>query len=232
LTGLDPLAPLFLASGLLVLVAGLVVLVPDRAPGERRTVRTVAERIRRQPALSIPYAFGFVDRMTAGFFALVGTLYFQSAFGLDAGATGLLLACFFAPFALLQYPLGALSDRVGRAGPMIVGSVCYGIGILVVGSVPTVPLAALALAGVGTLGALVAPATMALVTDLVDESERGVAMAGFNFAGSLGFLAGFLVGGSVASAYSYTHAFVVVGGLEMLIAVVAGPAVVRLTGWR
>ncbi|MFC6765672.1 MFS transporter, partial [Natrinema soli] len=81
----------------------------------------------------------------------------------------------------------------------------------------------------GVLGALVAPATMALVTDLADESERGIAMAGFNLAGSLGFLGGFLLGGTVASSYGYGLAFLVVGGLEIAIAVVTVPVFLRLS---
>ncbi len=229
LTGIDPLAPLFVAAGLLVGVGLLVSTVPDRAPSDRRTARAVVDGLRRRPVLTIPYAFGFVDRLTAGFFALVGTLYFQDAFELDAAGTGLMLACFFAPFALLQYPLGVLSDRIGRVVPIVVGSLLYGVGILGVGASPTVPVAAVAMIAVGVLGALVAPATMALVSDLADDGERGVAMAGFNLAGSLGFLGGFLVGGTVADAYGYEAAFLVVGGLEIAIALVAAPAFVRLS---
>ncbi|WP_265109333.1 MFS transporter [Halosolutus halophilus] len=229
LTQFDPIAPLVMAGGLLVCVGGLVSLVDDRAPGERRTARALVDGVRRRPTLSLPYAFGFVDRLTAGFFALVGTLYFQETFAVGAATTGLLLACFFAPFALLQYPMGALSDRIGRTIPIVVGSLCYGVGILAVGAAPSIAIAAVAMVAVGVLGALVAPATMALVTDLADESERGVAMAGFNLAGSLGFLGGFLVGGTVAGTYSYGLAFLVVGGLEIAIAVVAVPAFVRLS---
>ncbi|WP_254762501.1 MFS transporter [Natrinema marinum] len=229
LTELSPVAPLAVAAGLLVCVGALVSLVDDRTPDERRTASALLEGVRRRPTLSIPYAFGFVDRLTAGFFALVGTLYFQSAFGLDAGATGLMLACFFAPFALLQYPMGALSDRIGRTIPIVVGSVCYGVGILAVGAAPSVPTAAAAMVSVGILGALVAPATMALVTDLADKNERGIAMAGFNLAGSLGFLGGFLLGGTVASSYGYGAAFLVVGGLEVAIAVVTVPVFLRLS---
>ncbi|WP_049924541.1 MFS transporter [Halopiger djelfimassiliensis] len=227
LTELHPLAPLLVAAGLLVCVGAVVPLVPDRTPDERRTARALVGGVRNRPTLSIPYAFGFVDRMTAGFFALVGTLYFQETFGLDAGATGLLLACFFVPFALLQYPMGALSDRIGRTIPVVVGSACYGIGILGVGAAPSVASAAVAMVAVGVLGALVAPATMALVTDIAADTERGLAMAGFNFAGSLGFLGGFLVGGTVASSYGYDLAFLVVGGLEIAIAVVTVPAFLR-----
>ncbi|WP_049920082.1 MFS transporter, partial [Halobiforma nitratireducens] len=190
LTEIDPIAPLVAATALLLCVGALVTVVEDRSPTHRRSARALLEGVRRRPTLSIPYAFGFVDRMTAGFFALVGTLYFQETFGLGAGTTGLLLACFFAPFALLQYPMGALSDRVGRTIPIVVGSLCYGAGILAVGAAPTVALAAIAMVAIGVLGALVSPTTMALVTDIADESERGLAMAGFNLAGSLGFLGG------------------------------------------
>ncbi len=229
LTAVNPVAPLLAAAGLLVVVGGLVATVPDRAPGERRTWRAVLDGVRERPALTVPYAFGFVDRLTAGFFALVGTLYFQDVFGLDAAATGLMLACFFAPFALLQYPMGVLSDRIGRRVPIVAGSICYGAGILAVGAAPSVPLAATAMVAVGVLGALVAPATMALVTDLAAESERGVAMGGFNLAGSLGFLGGFLIGGTVTGTWGYDAAFLVVGGLEVLIALVAVPVFLRMS---
>lgn len=229
LTELHPLAPLVAAAVLLVCVGALVSLIPDRSGGSRRSARALVEGLRRQPTLAIPYAFGFVDRLTAGFFALVGTLYFQDTFGVGPAATGLLLACFFAPFALLQYPLGALSDRIGRTIPIVVGSLCYGVGILAVGAAPSVATAAVAMVAVGVLGALVSPTTMALVTDVARERERGVAMAGFNLAGSLGFLGGFLIGGTVAGSYGYGSAFLVVGGLEIAIAIVAVPAFLRLS---
>ncbi|AHG00525.1 MFS transporter [Halostagnicola larsenii XH-48] len=229
LTTVDPLAPLVAAGILLVCVGGLVTLVPDRAPTGRRAARDLLDGIRQRPTLSIPYAFGFIDRLTAGFFALVGTLYFQDAFGVGPAQTGLLLACFFAPFALLQYPMGALSDRIGRTIPIVAGSLCYGVGILSVNVAPTVALAALAMVLVGVLGALVSPATMALVTDLAADGERGVAMGGFNLAGSLGFLGGFLIGGTVADTYGYDLAFLVVGGLEIAIAIVTVPVFLRLS---
>ncbi len=229
LTAVDPLAPLVAAACLLGLVGLTVGRVRDRAPDSRRGASAIVRGLRRRPTLSIPYAFGFVDRLTAGFFALVGTFYFRDTFTLDAATTGLVLACFFAPFALLQYPMGILSDRIGRAAPIVGGSLCYGVGILAVGSAPTVVLAAAAMVAVGVLGACVAPATMALVTDLAAPDERGLAMAGFNLAGSLGFLGGFLVGGTLATTYGYGWAFLVVGGLEIAIALVAIPAFLRLS---
>jgi MFS family permease len=228
LSEIGPLVPLYLACGLLLSVGGLIWLVEDRAPEDRRSARAVLASIRATPALAIPYAFGLIDRLTAGFFALVGTLYFQNQFGLGPGETGLVLMLFFAPFALLQYPMGALSDRIGRTIPIVAGSALYGLGVIGVGLAPTLALAGAGMVLVGVLGALVAPATMALVTDVAREGDRGVAMGGFNLFGSVGFLAGFLVGGSVTGTFGYEAAFLVAGGLEIAIALVAIPAFLRL----
>lgn len=254
-----PLVPVTAAAGFFILAALLALVVDDRAPGERGASTTGAAKpasstapsdaarrstssrlgtgavsaalsgLARRPILLVPYAFGFVDRLTAGFFALVGTLYFREAFALSPGETGLLLACFFAPFALLQYPFGKLSDRIGRVAPVLAGSTVYGLVVVLVGLAPTVWTAAAAMVGVGVVGALMAPATMALVTDLADETERGTAMAGFNVFGSLGFLAGVLVGGTVAGLFGYFAAFVVAGGIELVVVLLSLPTLSRLT---
>lgn len=223
-----PLAPIVVSAALLFAVAVVTVTLPDRAPTLDGGLREVFAGVRRTPALLIPFAFGFADRFTAGFFGLVGTFYFRQSFGLDPAMTGLVLACFFVPFALLQYPMGMLSDRIGRVVPIVAGSVGYGIGILAVGLAPTLALAAACMVLVGVLGALIAPATMALVTDLAAAGERGTAMGGFNIFGSLGFLGGIIVGGAIAARYDFLTAFAVAGGLEIGIALLALPALVRV----
>ncbi|MFA1611029.1 MFS transporter [Halobellus rubicundus] len=226
----DPLYPLYAAAATLLAVAALFLTVSEDLPSaDRLRVGDALGRLRERPALAVPYAFGFIDRMTAGFFALVGVYYFRDAFGLSAGGAGLALAAFFVPFALLQYPAGVLSDRIGRAIPVVVGSICYGLGIVAVGLAPNVVVAVAAMVAVGSLGAGVAPATMALVTDVAAAAERGAAMGGFNVFGSLGFLAGFLLGGLTTSAAGYLTSFLVVGLSEVAIALVAARAVVRIT---
>jgi len=221
--------PLVVASGALLLAGCLATCVVDRAPaGEHTGLRDVVERLRATPALSFPFAFGFVDRFTAGFFALIGTVYFRDTFGLDAAGAGIMLGLFFGPFALLQYPLGVLSDRVGRKVPVAVGSLFYGGAVVAVYVAPTVWFAGATMVLLGVFGALVSPATMALVSDLADDADRGVAMGGFNVFGNLGFLAGFVVGSLVTSYGSYGAAFLLAGLLEAGIVVVTLPAFLRL----
>lgn len=228
LYGIDPIAPVLASAFLLFVVIGLILSVPEHAPLNRHGIQDVLDRLRRTPSLLLPYTFGFADRFTAGFFGLVGTFYFRTQFNLDPVATGFVLACFFAPFALLQYPLGILSDRIGRVVPIVAGSVGYGIAIILVGLAPTIEFAAFGMAIVGILGAFVAPATMALVTDIADPGDRGAAMGGFNIFGSLGFLGGIILGGLIASRFGYLSAFLVAGGLEIVIVLVALPMLIRI----
>ena len=221
--------PLYVASALSLVVAMAALLVTDRAPSDGRSgLAATVSGLRQRPTLGVPYAFGFIDRLTAGFFALVGTLYFRETFELGPGETGVMLALFFAPFALLQYPFGVLSDRIGRTAPIVAGSVLYGLTVIGVGQAPTVAIAGAGMVLTGVIGALMAPATMALVSDLAGETERGTAMAGFNIFGSVGFLAGILVGGTVAGAFGYPVAFLVAGGTEVVLAVLALPGLLRL----
>ncbi|GAA0718460.1 MFS family permease [Halorubrum trapanicum] len=239
LADLGALYPVYAGAVVLAAAGLLAATVDDRAATASKTdgvdpaatddvgFRDVLARARTTPGLLVPLAFGFVDRLTAGFFALVGVYYFQdpATFGLSAAGAGATLALFFVPFALLQSPLGALSDRIGRFLPVVAGSLAYGVVTIGVGVAPAYPIAAALMVLVGVCGALMAPATMALVTDLVEPEVRGAAMGLFNVFGSLGFLAGFLIGGNATDAFGYTPAFLAVGGLELAIALALLPAV-------
>ncbi|MUV88963.1 MFS transporter [Halapricum sp. CBA1109] len=228
LSTVDPFAPLYAGGGLLGVAALVAATVPDSGPGGGLPVGSVIEGVRSRPTLLVPYAFGYIDRLTAGFFALVGVAYFRETFAIGAAQAGVTLALFFLPFAALQYYAGLVSDRVGRFLPVVAGSLLYGVVIVAIAAAPTYLVAAGLMVCCGVCGAFISPATMALVTDIVPGSERGVAMGGFNVFGSLGMLSGFLVGGVVTSVYGYLPAFLVAGGLEIAIALVASRSVRRI----
>ena len=230
LTTVDPLAPLYGGAILLGGSAALAATIPDGSAGGGLPVDTVVDRVRSYPTLLVPFAFGYIDRLTAGFFALTGVAYFRDTFDIDAATAGFTLALFFVPFAVLQYPVGSLSDRIGRFLPVVVGSLLYGVTIIAVVLSPTYVAAAILMVFVGVCGALVSPTTMALVTDIVPATERGAAMGGFNVFGSLGMLSGFLIGGTVTELYGYLPAFLVAGGLEVAIAALAFQPVRWITG--
>ena len=139
----------------------------------------------------------------------------------------MVLGLFFVPFVLGQYPLGRLSDWIGCLVPVVGGSVLYGASILAVYLAPTLALASATMVLLGVAGALVAPATMALVTDLA-RGDRGTAMGGFNVCGSLGFLAGTVGGGVIADSISFGAAFLTAAVLEAGIVIVTLPALFHL----
>lgn len=228
LTEFDPVAPMLVASVLLALVGVGTLFVPDRVERAATSVRATLVGLANRPTLLLPFAFSFIDRLTAGFFALAGTLYFRSEFGLSAGETGIVLALFFFPFAVFQYPFGIVSDRIGRTIPIVVGSGLYGVGVIAVGLAPSVATAGVALVAIGILGAAMVPATIALVNDLTPTTDRATAMSGFNLFGSIGFLTGFLVGGTAIERFDFLTAFVVAGGLEIVLAAIAIPWLLAL----
>ncbi|WP_330633090.1 MFS transporter [Halocatena halophila] len=228
LATITPLTPLYGGALLLALSALLGMTIPDHTPERGGDMSALFERLRDKPVFAVPYAFGFIDRLTAGFFALTGVAFFRDTFAIDPAQAGLTLALFFIPFALLQYPAGLLSDSIGRFIPVVVGSIMYGLGIIAVGMAPSYLVGATLMVVVGGFGALVSPTTMALVTDVAAATERGVAMGGFNVFGSLGMLSGFVLGGVLSTTAGYLPAFLAAGGLELLIAVIAARPVLML----
>jgi MFS family permease len=148
-------------------------------------------------------------------------------YGMGSGSIGIYMAAFLIPFALLQYPLGAVSDRIGRATPLMVGSVLYGIAVISVGiAVP--PILAVVMMLGGVVGALMYPPSAALAGDLASSAKRGTAMGGFNLFGSLGFAVGPFIGGLIADEYSFQASFAVAGSTVIAIALIFLPFLMRM----
>lgn len=217
-----PRAPLTAAA----VIFGILTLAALRLPeSETRSVRPNPRELLRalvsRPQLVIPYSFYFVDRFTIGLFIVLFPLFLADLGSVDPAARGRLLFIFLLPFALLQVPAGRLCDRFGARMPLLVGSTLYGVAMAAVAWSGLAGLSGLMLA-LGLLAAVMFPPTLILTAEIAGAEVHGLAMAGFNVAGSLGFAIGPLVGAWAYQANGFRFAFGVAGGLEIATAAVFG----------
>jgi MFS family permease len=213
----DPLQPL--RVGAIVLVAALLVaarvLKESQALHARPKFAELVELLENRPRLLLPLAFAFVDRFTVGFFTTTFPLYLSGVHRASAPRIGVLLASLLIPFALLSYPFGRIADRVGRVQLVLGGSLVYGIGAAFVGRLGPDELQYL-MPVLGIASAVMFVPNLLLTTDLAPLELRSTAMAGFNAAGSAGFILGPVVGGFLSTRHGYPVAFLVAGASEIL----------------
>ena len=220
-------APVYLAALLFGLLALGSALVPDR-PIRRSPTRlgSVVAALRERPRLLLPMSFHFVDRFTVGLFVVVFPLYVDSLGATDPAVRGRYLAQFLLPFAFLQYFAGRLTDRVGPFKPLVLGSLLYGIVLCLVGF-SGLTLLWPVMVVLGVLAAVMFPPAITLTSFYSTDRTRATAMGAFNFAGSLGFAIGPLVGGWLYGRSGYEAAFLFSGAIEILVALTAGAIIAR-----
>ena len=151
--------------------------------------------------------------------------------GVSIDAIGLIAASYLITQIFLQYPFGALSDRVGRVGPLALGIAVFAIatGGLVVADSTAAFIVLRAAQGIGF--ALGYPAFRALVADVTAPGERGRAYAAMGTAYSTGILIGPGIGGGFASALSRDTLFLLTAILDVALAL-AVMVVLRGVGRR
>lgn len=233
----DPLAVLTVGPIISVLGAAIAVLwMPaSRNPARVRGLGEALAIVRRDRWLLVPYVYTFIDRLCVGVVISTLILYLAEAKGLGPATRGGMMTLFLLPLAFLCYPAGLVADRIGRAVPLAVGSVLFGVVFASYGLLSSEALwIAMVLSGV--FSALMFAPSLALCRDLAPEKLRTTAFAGFNAAGSLGFLCGPLLGGTMARLLAaalgvqgaYQATFLVAGAAEVLCAIVSIPFLVRL----
>lgn len=221
--------PFWLGAVLLLIMATLITLFGRESGGvtPAYSFRKAMLALKEKPRLYIPYAFSLLDRLTVGFFIGPFIALGKEVYGLDAAQRGVYLAVFLACFAFLSPLGGMLSDRFGRARPMLLGTVLYGLMLMLIGTVSKEMLFVVMAIG-GLSGAVLYPPSIALVGDYAGPGQRGVAMGGFNLAGSIGFAAGPLIFSLVADITgSLIAPALAAGALCLLAATVAAPLLWR-----
>jgi MFS family permease len=191
--------------------------------------------LRQNPWLALPYVYTFIDRLCIGVVVSTFTLYMTDVLRLNPAQRGMELAFFLLPFALLSYFVGRLSDRIGRAGLMAAGSLLFGFVFMSYGYLSGAGLsAAMILSGI--LSAVMFAPNLAMCKDLSAEENRGTAFAGYNVAGSLGFVIGPLLGGGIFAGLkflrpileAYRLTFIISGSFEVLCALISLPFLIKL----
>ena len=112
-------------------------------------------------------------------------------------------------FAGLLLPAGALGDRYGRKGALLVGMTVFGLLAIVGSLVSSAPLLIAVRAAMGIGAALIMPATLSIITNVFPAEERGKAIAVWaGFAGAGGAI-GSLSSGALLEAFEWEAVFLV-----------------------
>jgi len=133
----------------------------------------------RRKGLTVAYCSIFAQYFAFGGVVTLLPLYVKNL-GMEAFHVGMLLATFAIMFIILQFPSGALSDKVGRLIPTTLG---LGLGIVSLTILPSLgsfPLLAVVMVFYGTSYAMLFPSISALVTDHTIPEERGLATGMFH----------------------------------------------------
>jgi MFS family permease len=233
----DPLAPIRLGAGILLLAAGgaAALLRETGASNPTTRFRDIAAAVARHRLLLAPLAFAFTDRFTVGFYTTTFSLYLSRIHQLPAWRIGVLIFCFMALFALCSYPFGRLAERTSRTLLICSGSLVYGVGTALVPWWPLDSLIGL-MALLGVASAVMFVPSLVITTDAAPEAVRTTALGAFNAAGSLGFIVGPITGGLVSQAVAagsgwldgYRTAFAVAGASEIACVALALPFLLRL----
>jgi EmrB/QacA subfamily drug resistance transporter len=102
---------------------------------------------------------------------------------------------------------GSLADIYGERRVFTLGVAGFGFASLLCAVAPTVELLVVARALQGVAGALLTPASLAIIVAVFPESERGAAIGSWTAWGGIGYLAGPLIGGQIIDSTSWRWVF-------------------------
>src|SRR4029079_17399586 len=143
----------------------------------------------------------------------------QEGLGVSDGQLGLISGLYFALFyCLLAIPVGWLADRSNRVRVLSFACALWSAATVACGmSSNYAQLAAARMSvGVGEAGGV--PPSYAIISDYFPPGMRGTALGLFNLGPPLGQALGIAFGASIAASYSWRNAFVVVGAVGVVAA--------------
>lgn len=170
-------------------------------------------RIEKKAAFSLASVFGV--RMLGLFMILpVFAIYGEQLAGYSPLWLGLAIGAYGLTQALLQIPMGILSDKYGRKPIILAGLVVFLIGSIVAALSTTIYgiVIGRAIQGMGAI----ASAILALAADLTREEQRPKVMATIGMFIGLSFTVAMILGPIVADAFGLSGLFWFIGLLTIL----------------
>ncbi|MEA1648549.1 MFS transporter [Nitrospirillum sp. BR 11164] len=159
-------------------------------------------------ALCFVYVLNFLDRQLLSILAKP----IQDDLGVTDGQLGLISGLYFALFyCFISIPVAWLADRGNRVRVLSIACALWSAATVACGLSATYPQLVIArmTVGVGEAGGV--PPSYAIITDYFPPGRRGAALGLFNLGPPLGQALGVAFGASIAAAYSWRRAFLVLG---------------------
>lgn len=163
------------------------------------------------------YVLNFLDRQLLSILAKP----IQDALNITDGQLGLLGGLYFAFFyCFIAIPVGWLADRTNRV--MVVSIACgiWSAATIACGLSRNFGQLAVSRMTVGFGEAGGVPPSYAIITDYFPPGRRGMALGIFNLGPPVGAALGIAFGASVAAAFSWRDAFIAIGVVGLVVAVV------------
>ena len=167
--------------------------------------------------LCIVYALNFLDRQLVSILAKP----IQDDIGVTDGQLGKISGFYFALFyCVIALPVGWLADRTNRVKVLALACTLWSAATMACGLTWTYGQLVLARMAVGVGEAGGVPPSYAILSDYFPPGQRGRAMGLYNLGPPIGQALGVAFGASIAAAYSWRAAFLSLGAVGLVAALV------------
>lgn len=165
--------------------------------------------------LCFVYVLNFLDRSLLSILAKP----IQDTLHITDGQLGLIGGLYFALFyCFISIPVGWVADRTNRVWVLTVACAIWSGATMACGVASNYAQLAAArmIVGFGEAGGV--PPSYAIISDYFPSGKRGMALGIYNLGPPIGAALGIAFGASIAAAYSWRDAFIVLGGIGVLAA--------------
>ncbi|MCY1392353.1 sugar efflux transporter [compost metagenome] len=154
------------------------------------------------------YVFNYIDRQLMAI--LIEPVKLE--FGISDTGIGLLSGVTFAVFyTVFGFPLGRLSDRIGRKPVIAFSCIAWSLMTMLCGMAGNFLTLVLARIGVAVGEAGGTAPSVAMVSDLYPANRRSTALSVLMLGSSLGAIVGLGLGGWIAQHHGWRYAFLLIG---------------------